>query len=89
MVEGFFVLCDPLSIILKFGGLCIAKSKYMYTYGLYKNFFRINFLLHMNNIVIFVVFQIQQFIQDLTQITTEIKRSENLAMSYAGASSSQ
>ena len=33
--------------------------------------------------------RIQQFIQDLTQITTEIKRSESLAMSYAGASSSQ
>ena len=37
----------------------------------------------------FFAFQIQQFIQDLTQITNEIKRSENLAMSYAGASSSQ
>jgi hypothetical protein len=32
--------------------------------------------------------RIQQFIQDLTQITTEIKRSEALAQSTAGASSS-
>merc|ERR1711976_353705 len=33
--------------------------------------------------------RIQQYIQDLNQITAEIKRSETMAMSYAGASSSQ